>query len=645
MKLRSKFLLLLICVIITPIILVIALTYNSINKSITKIESDKGNANLQHSLKYIDSILETQKDSLYSWLPWGDLYTAVETRSTDWIYENVLSNAKVDTSNEILIVLDKNFNVISSSDTSPSEWRKGNLSNLSIIKNLNLNTNFTSDIVLNSNSAYFVAIGKICSHDDTKYQNPNGYLITARKVTTSIIKKGSDMMSANIAIDFTNGYVVSSVKDIDLEVHANTNIKSNKTEMIVDIESPFKNSLNKSLGTLHVETKSSSGTKALTTLTNYSIVLVILILLLSIVILIWLNLKVSRPINKIINIIKQKDLSQQVPVTGKDEISILAREFNGFTDNLMENFKEVKDSAEKVKYIGKGFLVISDISTKSMNQISSSIGSSTSFLNSNISELKNISNTVDELNQSSTDILIKLEKLKKDSQSINNSASKGMNKLEDMSKVIKETDTKFNANYKTINTLTHSIESIHNFTKLIDDISSQSNLLALNASIEASKAGESGGGFAVVSEEVRKLSLETEGVVEKMNNLIEEILKKAKDSNTSTSIVKKQLESTDLITNQTYKEISSIISKVLSITNLISDIALQYESQTQYLHDLIDKVDIINNSFEKVNGNFTEINKATHSQLLTTENLSQKAGIMSSTIDALSKIINQFKGL
>ncbi|MEF9951774.1 MAG: methyl-accepting chemotaxis protein [Clostridium sp.] len=645
MKLRSKFLLLLICVIITPIILVIALTYNSINKSITKIESDKGNANLQHSLKYIDSILETQKDSLYSWLPWGDLYTAVETRSTDWIYENVLSNAKVDTSNEILIVLDKNFNVISSSDTSPSEWRKGNLSNLSIIKNLNLNTNFTSDIVLNSNSAYFVAIGKICSHDDTKYQNPNGYLITARKVTTSIIKKGSDMMSANIAIDFNNGYVVSSVKDIDLEVHANTNIKSNKTEMIVDIESPFKNSLNKSLGTLHVETKSSSGTKALTTLTNYSIVLVILILLLSIVILIWLNLKVSRPINKIINIIKQKDLSQQVPVTGKDEISILAREFNGFTDNLMENFKEVKDSAEKVKYIGKGFLVISDISTKSMNQISSSIGSSTSFLNSNISELKNISNTVDELNQSSTDILIKLEKLKKDSQSINNSASKGMNKLEDMSKVIKETDTKFNANYKTINTLTHSIESIHNFTKLIDDISSQSNLLALNASIEASKAGESGGGFAVVSEEVRKLSLETEGVVEKMNNLIEEILKKAKDSNTSTSIVKKQLESTDLITNQTYKEISSIISKVLSITNLISDIALQYESQTQYLHDLIDKVDIINNSFEKVNGNFTEINKATHSQLLTTENLSQKAGIMSSTIDALSKIINQFKGL
>ena len=104
MKLRSKFLVLLMCTIIVPIITVIGLTYNSINKSITQIETDKGDENIQHTIKYLDSVLSNQGDSMNSWLPWTDLYIAVENKDIDWIENNVISSAKENTSNEVLII-------------------------------------------------------------------------------------------------------------------------------------------------------------------------------------------------------------------------------------------------------------------------------------------------------------------------------------------------------------------------------------------------------------------------------------------------------------------------------------------------------------------------------------------------------------
>jgi methyl-accepting chemotaxis protein len=220
-----------------------------------------------------------------------------------------------------------------------------------------------------------------------------------------------------------------------------------------------------------------------------------------------------------------------------------------------------------------------------------------------------------------------------------------MNSLGEMSNVINETQLKFDVTFTAINNFTQSVEMIHDFAGLIEEISAQSNLLALNASIEAARAGEAGKGFSVVSEEVRKLSLQTEDVVGKMNNIITNILNYASQSNSSINIVKTQLESTNIISNLTYEEVSSIIENVLSITKSVSEILSKVKLQEIFLVNLNNKIEIINKSFEKVNINFTEINETTHSQLSTSENLSEKAGVISSTIESLNNIVKQFKGI
>ena len=149
----------------------------------------------------------------------------------------------------------------------------------------------------------------------------------------------------------------------------------------------------------------------------------------------------------------------------------------------------------------------------------------------------------------------------------------------------------------------------------------------------------------MVSEEVRKLSLQTEDVVGKMNNIINNILNYASESNSSINIVKTQLESTNIISKSTYEEVSSIISNVLSITNFVGKILSKLQLQETSLIDLNNKIEIIDKSFEKVNFSFTEINETVHSQLLISENLSEKAGLISSTIESLNNIVKQFKGI
>ncbi|MEG0372121.1 MAG: CHASE4 domain-containing protein, partial [Clostridium sp.] len=339
MRLGTKFLALLLCTIITPIIIVVGITYSTINKSITQIESDKGEQNVTNTIKYMESLVNSQKNSMYSWLPWTDLYTAVNDKNITWLKENVLISEKDNTQNEVLLILDKNFNPIAFSDKAPKEWHNTNLKNLSVVKELNSTTPFASDVLLTKNSAFIIAIGKICVNEDTKFQNPNGYIITAQKITPTLISTGANIINAHITLKFNNGYIVSSTDNPDTNKRDSTIIETNNKTMIIDAERNYTNSLNEPIGVLHIETTSSTGLNALSTLTTASISLILIILVLSIITFLWLKYKVTTPINNVINIINQKDLSQRVNVSGKDEISILAKAFNGFTHSLKANFK------------------------------------------------------------------------------------------------------------------------------------------------------------------------------------------------------------------------------------------------------------------------------------------------------------------
>jgi len=80
-------------------------------------------------------------------------------------------------------------------------------------------------------SVYLVSIGKICQPDDEKFEHPNGYFLTARKLTSTMIEKGKKIVDADITLKFDNGYIVSTLKNpsiINSSALSNNGIKSYK---------------------------------------------------------------------------------------------------------------------------------------------------------------------------------------------------------------------------------------------------------------------------------------------------------------------------------------------------------------------------------------------------------------------------------
>ncbi|MDA3734042.1 methyl-accepting chemotaxis protein [Niameybacter massiliensis] len=337
------------------------------------------------------------------------------------------------------------------------------------------------------------------------------------------------------------------------------------------------------------------------------LIVTIVVLLLSILLIRFIISKKVEPLNKLIELIKKigdGDLSSKIDVDSKDELGYMANILNTTLyeiRSMIISFKSILDKInEKVEYVNEASestLEVSNHITEAIEEIACAAGNTTRDMEISVGVVADLTNNI---------VSIKDTSLHLQNEAIN------AGKLNfDVLNILKDLEEKSSENFNlaeetvnNMNLLTEKSNTIVKIINTIENISKQINLLALNASIEASRAGEAGRGFVVVAQGIKNLSSQTEEATAQINEYINELIEAIKYSGES---VIKTKQSSELQRN-TINETQNIVKEVV---RFMEEIPNHIKNNVDKIEETYNKKDLVNKAMSSVLGLTQEISAAT----------------------------------
>ncbi|MBP1906715.1 methyl-accepting chemotaxis protein [Paenibacillus turicensis] len=377
------------------------------------------------------------------------------------------------------------------------------------------------------------------------------------------------------------------------------------------------------------------------------ITLTIAAVVIALVIAFLISIMISKPVKKIseaANQIANGDLTgEAITLRNRDELNDLAISFNIMTTNLRSMIEAVGTTSEQVAASSEELQASAEQNTKASEQISEIVEELATGTSGQVDIVSRSSQAMNEMATGSGQIA-------ELAQSVSESAIDAANQSAEGNVIIQEAVEQMGSVQASITSLSKLMmglgersAEIGTITEVINGIARQTNLLALNAAIEAARAGEHGRGFAVVADEVRKLAEESSTSAQKITDLVHLM---QQDTSQAVAAVKENSVETENgmeVVTKAGHAFEQILNAVNKVAGEIQEVSAGAEQMAASSDEVVKYMEQISSIAMGASEGAHNVSAATEEQLASMEEIAASSSSLSQMAEQLQEHVNKFK--